>query len=228
MLTLFQELWRRSNHFKRYLDAYGLDQATKLNCLEDALKRQLPLGQATLVIAHFPETFFRLQQFFDERSIEYQVGVRSVSHEQIRLHAERHANEVLLVLAETLKTSTSNPSTDLQQRLEIAAIAVERYPRPQNDLAIEDFCRSLPYRSRLGYFLAMDDPTVRNAVGDNLIELMKQLGMKPATMISSEMMNSRINRSLNRRYADLRNEVLSDSAADWLLQNKPIETTPEA
>jgi hypothetical protein len=57
---------------------------------------------------------------------------------------------------------------------------------------------------------------------------MKQLGMKPATMISSEMMNSRINRSLNRRYADLRHEVLTDSAEDWFLQNKPIESTPQA
>ena len=228
MLTLFQELWRRSNHFKRYLDAYGLDQSTKLSCLENALRRQLPAGQVPLVIAHFPETFSRLQQFLDECLIAYQIGERSVSHETIRLHAEHHSNEVLLVLAETLKTSTSNPATEVPQRTEIAAIAVERYPRPQNDLAIEDFCRNLPYRSRLGYFLAMDDPTVCNAVGENLIELMKQLGMKPATMISSEMMNSRINRSLNRRYADLRHEVLTDSAEDWFLQNKPIESTPQA
>ncbi len=228
MLTLFQELWRRSNHFKRYLDAYGINQATKLNCLEHALRRQLAVGQVTLVIAHFPETFAGLQNFFDERSIEYQIGQQSIEYEQIRLHVERQQSEVLLVLAETLKMPPPKVSTDLPKKMEAAAIVVERYPKPQNDLAIEDFCRSLPYRSRLGYFLALDDPTVREAVGNNLIELMKQLGMGDSEMISSEMLTSRINRSLNRKFADLRNEVLTDSAADWFLHNKPIETNPEA
>ena len=71
-----------------------------------------------------------------------------------------------------------------------------------------------------GYFLSLNDAVLRMTIDDQVIEILKQLGLDDE-LISSTMVTRRLETVLRRTSNDFRGDTPCNSATEWLQVNGP-------
>jgi hypothetical protein len=226
MLEKIWQWWRAKRRFELYQDAYSLDQTTKEHSLLSAARRRLEMDQAVLVLAHFPSTFFRIQDLLHEASIPYAIGNQTLTASNVQEHHDQNRQSVLLLLADTIQTVEARRIAAPSFPVEINVLVAERYPLYHRDEVLETFLKQLPFSIRVGYFLSLEDPLVRAAINETLVRLMQQMGLKPGEMISSHLVSRRLNSWLKRVARQVTQELSANSPAEWLEQNLCLTLSP--
>ncbi|HAN96060.1 MAG TPA: hypothetical protein DCQ98_00875 [Planctomycetaceae bacterium] len=223
--TTFSMLFPRrplfSWRFELFPDSYGLDRASVWPGVRRAIERQQAQDDLVLLVTHFPTTYFELQELLDRWEIPHHVlrpglnpadlPLRSVARNETGL---REPAPVALALAEMLVADGGPIAID--RRRNVSVIVVERHPLSRHDLRLESFARRLPTRTRLGYFVALDDDAIGPFLGDWTLLLLDQFGMNRHELIVSDLISRRLFRSRRRLERLVRDETPCDSPRRWL------------
>lgn len=228
MLDRIWHWWRRRRRFELYQDAFSLDVATKERSLLSAARHCLARDEAVLLIAHFPATFWRIQDLLHEQAIPYEIAGSKVTPEHLLDHHELRRKSVLMVLAEAIERVDDRKLILPPRPIEINALVAERYPLPVRDDSLGDFFRQLPFSVRMGYFLSLQDPCLRLAVNDTLIQLMRQMGLKPGEMISSHLVSRRLSQWQRKLAARSIPDLPAESPDEWLAINLKLNAPKDA
>ncbi len=220
MWKKLNDWWGTQSQFEQFKDAFSVSQKMKLSNLKTAIDRRRAQGDTISLVAHFPETFETLQDFLETHRIPYAICQADLDQQELLEHARKGSDQVLLVLAESIKLTDTKPQL-LDQRITLAAMIAERYPIPSRDERIGKFFRTFPTRTRLGYFLSLDDPTLRFAISATTLQLLQQMGLDEQELITSSMMSRRMQVVLTRVERGLLQERSADSAAEWWQLNGP-------
>ena len=221
-MGLLDWLFKKKN-FKRAEDAFALNR----EILSGGLKQRITLaqtqGRATWLIVHFTDTFTEVQKWLERWRLDYEIVSTKLTANNLErfqpLRNESSTSQLKLILADLIPDPTG-VSNSLAGNAEnhLAIIALERHPLIKHDDRLESFARSLPWKVEFGYFLALDDDVIKVSIDDQVIELLKQLGLGDE-IISSNMVARRLETVLRRRSDEFTGDTLCDSAVEWMEVN---------
>lgn len=187
--------------------------------LFNAMDARLAKGEVVFFIAHFPDTFTKLQEQLEQKKCPFSIVSESLSAEVVKRLSEQEAGRVHLTLAQMLTTDTASVK---QQDPQVAMMVCERHPMPAYDKLIADWCHQLMYPVELGYFLSFDDPVLRFVVTDQVKMLLEQFGWGENELITSNMVSRRLDKVLKRNAAKIVNEQQANSCSEWLELNYEV------
>jgi len=158
----------RTLSFQRYPDSFATTRETLYANLMEVLNRLIqppipadPNESTVFLTAHFPQEFFRLQRHLDETGIAYHIVTRPLDNQWYADRAIESEAVVYLALAEFLTETSFVGNEVFNTKLDL--IVVDRHPEPFRDEALEQFARSFPTVTKMGYFLALEDRVLPRA-----------------------------------------------------------------
>lgn len=187
--------------YDRFADSYALTAAARDRGLIEAVRYRQTTDQGILVLAHFPQTFERLQTLFEEQDISYEVGPLRLTPEFL---LEQHpatrpaARPVVLTLVPTLDDAALDRPLPVRKRFKLSMMVVERHPRLAEERRVEMFARICPCPVRLGYLLSFEDPVIRHCIPPNTVQILQQFGLRDQQLVTSRMVSNLVDRVLKR------------------------------
>jgi len=168
--------------------------------------------------AHFPHEFFRLQSHLDQKGIAYHIVTRPLDNQWYADRAIESEAVVYLALAEFLTETSFVGNEVFNTKLDL--IVVDRHPEPFRDEALEQFARSFPTVTKMGYFLALEDRVLQTVVNETTLMVLKQMGIEDQGLISSGIISKRIAKVLKREHKTrIGTGQPTDSAEQWYQLN---------
>lgn len=231
-----------------YADHYAKNHERLRSAVFAAIEKQLRVDDLVLFVVHFPETYLLWQDELvsagfepellkppinsvslplrslhdDPQSIHNPQSISELqSNQQQNLTDDRPVNRrgaLGLVLSEML--DIERPRTGIERRRTVSIMSVQRHPLSRHDQRVKAFAKSLPYRVRLGYFLALDDPLVAPFLGEWTELLLEQWGFREANLITSDLVSRRLDRARQRMNIEVKSETLADQPRSWLEANR--------
>ncbi len=198
MLALIRKLFQRKLEFIE--DYFWLTPEAKFKGIREQIGRCYDdQFDATLLVAHFDETFRALEP------------LTIVPELQGRIQLAR-ANAL---------TSELAMAAQFDEESTVAIIVAERHPLETNDCFPLEFARQLTCRSRIVHHISLDDPLFRYAAGTSFQEIITQLGMRQDEALQTALLSQRIRRA-QRKVARLACDNLpANSAQEWVEKNCP-------
>ena len=172
------------------------------------------MGKAVWLVAHFPGTYTDCQAMLESHDIDYFVETEPTSKAWFAEHSAAPDPLVRLLLADLLKPLEFEQGEAIGNKTRIALMVAERHPWAQMEERVSRFADSLPVKIEVGYFLALDDELVKRIVPQQMIELLKTMGLQEHDLISSSMVTKRIKKAIHRTSAVDGSET-AESAAEW-------------
>lgn len=211
---------RRASQVRVCSDTFSISVAGKIKGIIDAIRQRQGQDRFLLVVSHFPETFFQIQDAFNRERIEYDILEGPTSGEMIeQWRQEANHGRVRLSLASFLKLDVDEEPA--YYRIPSSIVVCERHPLPRHDRRIREFCGQLACPMRMGYFVSLQDPIVKPLVGDWTEMVLRQMGLRDHELVTSHLVSRRLEtgfRKLDRRIVD---EQPADSPHEWLRLNAP-------
>jgi preprotein translocase subunit SecA len=209
-------------NFHRFDDAFSLDRRGLLKALAAAIENQLSLNKVILLVVHFPESFEQLQDWLDDSNIAYELVSRKIDLEWVHNCGRFAGTSVFLAISDLVEDdSEAKLKQSYETPHELSVMVCERHPLPDIDEKLVRFARAIPIPTQLGYFIAMDDPSVKAAFPETVVQLMKQFGMGEQEIITSQMLTKRLNHVLRKQAKANPANRPADSARQWLEINRP-------
>ena len=231
--------WFKKKRHRTLLDSFALLDSGKWNAIENAIRGLQKKAQPTLLVAHFPSTFTWIQSQLENSELSYSLTKNRISEtDLLKLLRNTESDSPLLdsatlspeisnspslflILAEQLvldSEAISNPCfPESESERDFSVIVCERHPVEKQDFLLKRFIGRLPGKSEIGYFLSLEEPLIRAAIGDNAVLVMQQLGLNEHELITSQILTRRIDR-FTKKQNDLETKS-ADSPADWLKIN---------
>ena len=211
---------RRSSQVLACSDTYSLSVPSKTKGIIDAVRQRENQDRFLLVVSHFPETFFQIQDAFNDEGIAYELVEEPTSGDIVdQWRDEANHGRVRLALASLLQTDLDDEPR--YQRTPSSMIVCERHPLPRHDRRLREFCGYLGCPMRLGYFVSLKDPIVKPLVGEWTEMVLRQMGLRDHELVTSHLVSRRLEvgfRKLDRRVIE---EHAADSPDEWLRLNAP-------
>lgn len=206
---------------QRIEDSYAMTRDRLWPSLKRAVEQELQDGHSVWLVAHFANTFTRVQEMLAGWQMEYNIADRVITSDQGPEFIRQETSPVMLILADLLKPSGDVVDRRVENVPPVSIIVVERHPLYSHDQRLESFARSFPGPTRFGYLLAIDDPVIRAVVTDTMIEILQQLGMREHELITSNMISRRLNKVLAREELLYPSDQRADSVEEWYSLNRP-------
>ena len=211
---------RKSNRFTFYEDHYALTRSSLWASLHQPILDCISNRDLVLLIAHFPDKFSELIQQLETWKLDFEVVTNKIDDHWLTEKNSSTAPSVVYVsLAEMIAPPMSSRELD-ESKMPISLIMVERHPVFERDTNIENFARRVSTKTKLGYFISLDDAIVKNLISSEMVQLMKQMGLSDHDLITSNMLTRRIKKVLSR-HQHMENELPADSAEEWFQINNP-------
>ena len=221
-MNLLDRLFGKPNFFKLD-DCYALDRQRLWEAISKGIVAQRTDDKLVVIVCHFPETFSNIQERLSQEEIEYQIPSSRLCVDSLQDAKKSKDNSVLLVLADLIdELPDERNRPPIEPAFELTVMVCERHPMPSKDRNIEKFCRDLPIPVRLGYFLALNDAIVELAINEMTFQLLKQMGLEEQELIASNMITKRLDKTLSRMERQMGEEVISDSAEEWIENNLDV------
>lgn len=208
----------RSFRVRHCSDTFSLAVESKFHGIADAIHQRNAKDGFLLLVAHFPETFFQMQDALGEASISYDIVDAPVDPSvTARWQEDSNREQVYLTLANFLEPEPQ--SSHRPRNRESSIIVAERHPLPSRDKQIAKFAGNTLEPIRLGYFLALRDPAVAPFLGEWAELVLKQLGMDDHELITSQLVSRRLEFAYRKIEYRLEDEIEADSQSEWLEAN---------
>lgn len=221
-MGLLDWLFKKPN-FQRVDDSFALTRETLWKGFKKSLESPQQAGKTTWLVVHFMDTFTQVQGLLEQWEIEYEIASSRLNASELDrtgLLANPSAPAAIkLILADLIPSPPQLAGllpVDAQQR--VAMIVLERHPQVRHDQRLEAFAKSLPLIVEFGYFLALDDAAVTISFDQQVVEILKQLGLKDE-LVSSNMVSKRLETVLKRIADDFSGDTPCNSAEEWIQVN---------
>jgi len=103
----------------------------------------------------------------------------------------------------------------------IELIVAERHPLSSADDRLLQFAEELPCRCRVSHHLALDDPLLKQFVGEWLAGILESLGMTEDEAVESNMVSRRVKQAQQKIESSALGNRDADSAEEWFKENMP-------
>lgn len=206
------------SRFDRYPDCYAVSRERLLSELVKSVGNSRQQCSLTLVVCHFVDTFEQVQEYFEAHQISFGILSQKATAAEVGELAVREPGQVWLTLGQMLTVTRDMPP--IAAKCSFGVIVCERHPDWEIDQQVDKFGRVLPGPTKLGYFSALTDPTIRLAVPDQMVTLLKTLGLDDQELITSSMITKRLKTVLSRlKRQRLQDHRDADSAQVWIAEN---------
>ncbi len=211
--------FRHSFAARHYPDTFSLRRRDLLSGIGRVLQQVSP-DEHWIVAAHFPRSFEALTESLDQQSIRFRVGDRPLQSHSVRTALA--PGEIVVTLAGMLHgNADAQPVQSLDRP--VSVLLVERHPLLRHDVAVERFVECIPGQRRLAYYLALDDPLLRQMLSPQMLEVLRQFGLTEQHLVSSHLVSRAIKRWQRKIERRVRVEHSADSCEAWLERNVPGE-----
>ena len=204
--------------FRFYEDSFAKTRKSTLAGLRKAIDNRKETEDLFLIVCHFPKTFEELQDHLHAWELEYEIVSRPLRQSKVVSYLTNQSSRILLVLSDLLVVEETTKTVDATNA-NLCVMAVERHPSIVHDDRLEIFCRSLPVRVELGYFLSFEDPTVNTLINDATLRILDMFGMGENELITSNMISRRLRTVLTQDSKKYVSDLPADSAREWIQRN---------
>ena len=211
MRSFFRYLF--ANRITRHPDTFGMTRERLWDSIAGSIRLQQSMGKSVWLLAHFPETYLACQAMLEQHEIDYFVETDGVSTSWFFERSAAGAH-VRLLLGDLIKPIEFEDDVEVCD-LKIAMMAVERHPYEPVDDRLLAFASSLPAKVEVGYFLAIDDELVKRLVPDQLIDLLKAMGLQDHDLITSSLVTRRLKKLIGRMSETAQAVEGAESALAW-------------
>lgn len=167
--------------------------------VRQAIDRQCQLNNGIWLIAHRQETFQEIQDELETWKLPYEIEMEPLTRDRLQPDDLLASGKIKLILSALIPEPISAQLADSAEQAPLSVMVLDRHHKLENDMALETFCRNLPTRVELGYFLSLDDDVVREVVDPTSRLVLEQLGLSRHELITSNLITKRINRHLRRQ-----------------------------
>ena len=195
-------------------DSFALTRATLWKSIAQSIKLQQSMGKAVWIVVYFPDTYLDCQTMLEQHRIDYHVETEAIDETRYLDSELTGSKKVGLFLADLLRPiqfESESPDSDSR----IAIMVAERHPCGANNDDLIEFARSLPNKTEIGHFLAMDDELVRQMIPPQMVDLMRTMGLNDNDLISSSMVTRIIHRRIKQTQTISSESQSASSAAQW-------------
>ena len=185
----------------------------------NAIRKQQHDGDFVVVVAHFPETFERILSVLERELISFEVCDERINSDLISSRIQKRPDNALITLAPMLQPDSKIHEDPIEEQ-SVCFLVCERHPLYRYDKAISDFANQSRFRTKLGYYISLDDELLKAFVKDWTKTVMRQMGAKDDELITSDMVSRRVV-GLQKRYdRDIIKELPASSAKEWFEVNQ--------
>jgi hypothetical protein len=204
--------------FRMHDDSFAQTRIGILAGICEAVQICLARNYSVLLVAHFAEPFTELQELLNSHSIAYEVLVKQTDAQQVTRLLHTGPPKVLLTLADRLIICESQtiPFPSLPRT---GVIVLERHPNGRHDRRLQEYCKMIPGVVELGYYLSLEDTTVKEFIDHSLLCLLGLFGMTNQSLVSSNILSRRLLRVANKNARRCLTNYPADSARQWLQLN---------
>lgn len=178
---------------------------------------------SVVVVAHFPATLAEVEKALDTASVAWRACEGPLAGPEVV--AKSRAGEggsVLLVPAPALRTDLPPVETADRSRA-VTVLAVERHPLRSHDERIETFAATIPFRTRLTFYLSLEDPLLKRFAGGWVEATLRRLGMAEDESVTSPLVTRRIKRAQTELQRATPRDEPAESAEEWYARNAAEE-----
>ena len=208
--------------FRFYEDSFARTQDSMLEGLRKAILKRADRDENYFIVAHFPERFERLQSKLHAWAIDYEILSKPLRPSGVAHHFQSLNTRIVLCLSSLLVPEEASASMD--ETRTICAMATERHPLIDHDHRLEAFCRGIPTRVELGYFLSFEDATVKSLINESTLRILDVFGMGENELITSNMVSRRLRTVLTQDSRKYQSDQAADSAEEWIQLNRRVES----
>lgn len=206
-MGLIDWIYQQATSFKRLSRQPVATDVVWLN--RQARNDGLAVRVAELRQHHDPQRFVILTAHFAEGLAELRPIVDAVGNPAAADAA----------LASDLPRLTGDWRSDPSWSVEI--LVLERHPLCERDDSILKFASTLPGRSRVTFYLALDDPLLRTFSSEWVRTVLQQLGMREDEPLESKMVSRRLRAAQKKFAIRMGRELPASSSDEWLRLNTP-------
>jgi hypothetical protein len=176
-----------------------------------------------LVVAHFPATLKEACEALRQANIDFEQGQHEWDSRNISGLYQHNNHRPVVVLAESLPDTfpDDQPNPVGESSSIISVIVIERHPLASQDDHVARFARSLPSRSRLGFFLSLDDPLMQIFAGDAVRRIVEQFDGPEDQGIENQLFIRCIRGTQRKIKKKVFGNSKAESAQEWLERNLP-------
>lgn len=194
--------FRRWVGFRRHDDAYARTRQLLADAIRKSILRQQEMGKTIWLVAHAQDIFNDIQDRLGQWKLDYEIVMQPIEVKQLLLASENQplldAGSIKLVHASLIpSTKPDGSKPDLETT--VAMFVLDRNRDIEHDDRLDLFCRNVPIKFEVGYFLSLEDELVRTVLDDTAMLVLEQMGLAQHDLITSTMITSRLNRNLRRR-----------------------------
>ncbi len=178
---------------------------------------------AVAIVAHFPATLAEVQKALDAASVAWRACQGPLSGpEVVSMSRAAEGGSVLLVPAPALRTDLPPVKTADRSRA-VTVLAAERHPLRSHDERVETFAATIPYRTRLTFYLSLEDPLLKHCAGGWVEATLRRLGMAEDESVASPLVTRRIKRAQIELQKTTHRDEPAESAEEWYARNATEE-----
>lgn len=194
--------FRRWVGFRRHDDAYARTRLLLADAIRKSILRQREMGKTIWLVAHAQDVFNDIQDQLGRWKLDYEIVMQPIEVKQLLLASENQplldADSIKLIHA-SLIPSTKPDASKPDLETTVAMFVLDRNWEIEHDDRLDLFCRNVPIKFEVGYFLSLEDELVRTVLDDTAMMVLEQMGLAQHDLITSTMITSRLNRNLRRR-----------------------------
>lgn len=214
---MFGWLWG-TPRFKFHEDSYARTRQSTLNGLRKAITDRVDAGDRVLLVAHFPDKFEEIQNSLHSWSLDYDILSKTTGPKNLIEVFNQNQGKILLCLSSLLLIEETVAEA-LKELDRICVMVIERHPQMAIDNDLENFCRSIPAKVELGYFLSFEDEILKNLINETTLRILDMFGMGQNELITSNMISRRLRFVLNQNSKSYATSLPADSAREWMERN---------
>lgn len=200
----------------KHPDSFALTRAVLWDSIARSIRLQQSMGKAVWLVVHFPDTYIQCQSMLEENGINYWVETETVDEAWFRESMATPPDFVRLLLTDLMQPLNFSAGEFDKRTEKIALMVVERHPCGRENDRVLEFGESLPIKTEVGHFLALDDEVVKSLVPPQMFDLMKTMGLDENDLVSSSMVTRILHRRIRQNSSDDGSRQKANSAAEWL------------
>jgi hypothetical protein len=174
-----------------------------------------------LVVAHFPETLREVQEALAAVGLPGELAQGTVTAADY-VHRQRTDGSPLPFFALASQLRAGEPARELEgDRLKI--LVAERHFLRDHDGSVRMFAEGVGRPTVVLFFIALDEPLMKEIAGDWVGDVLRRLGMKETDAIESKMILRRVKAAQSKYASKARGDEPAESAEAWLERNGPAK-----
>jgi preprotein translocase subunit SecA len=219
-----QGLLFKKKNIQREDDRVWATTELKWNGIVDEILNESGHYLLVLAVAHFKKTATDMRMHFQARNLQIKDFEGTFNFHMGELKKE--SNQALIVMAERISEFNGRMKQFAAPEMkdqEVLIIVAEHHPLHECDEALLSFISDLPFRSRIRFHSALDEPLLKMFGAERVLDAVKHLGWDEREYISHPLISSAIEKAQKRIKDKATGNQRVDSMDEWFHYNLTME-----